>query len=167
MLDRNDTTSIRQALSVSEGDGAAIVNINPFTPEIAEKVRQAIHDSFISKTVQYIVRNGLPGLGFNFRSYEEDWEAFRNWLLSDKGIVSSEEVDQFRRDMDEYLHQVRQTISKTDGRNIELKFFVIRTDRMIRRSKSNPNPLKGRSFFIRSHDMMTLGHTGIAISLPL
>ena len=165
VLDRNDTTSIRQALSVSEGDGAAIVDINPFTPEIAEKVRQAIHDSFISKTDQYSVRNGLPGLGFNFRSYEEDWGAFRNWLLSDKGIISSEEVDQFRREMDEYLHQVKQTILKTDGRNIELKYFVIRTDRMIRTVTVGA---RGRmSYFVRGDRHISSGYDEYHISASI
>lgn len=48
ILDRNDISSIRQALSLSTGDGAAIIDINPFTPEIAEKVRQSIDASYSS-----------------------------------------------------------------------------------------------------------------------
>lgn len=151
VLDQNDTLSIRQALSVSEGDGAAIVNINPFTPEIAEKVRQAIHDSFASKTLHYTAKNGLLGLGFNFRSYEEDWRDFKRWLLSDKGTISSEEIDQFRREVDEYLHQVKQIALRTDGHQVKLKFLIIRTDKMIRHSRRNPNPANRSTYFILKH----------------
>lgn len=53
-------------------------------------------------------------------------------MLSGNQIISSEEIDQFRHEVDEYLDQVKQTILKMDGRNIELIFLSIRTEQMRR-----------------------------------
>lgn len=121
VLDPNDSISIRQALSVSEGDGAAIIDINPFSPEIAEKIRQAI--DYSSRGHHYPIRRSLS----NLVSYEDNWKAFKTLLLGTQ-IISSEEIDQFRKEMEEYLHQVKQVILRTDGQSIELLFSFIQID---------------------------------------
>ena len=131
VLDQNNTIYIYQALSVSRGNGAAIIDINPFTPELAEKIRQAIHEASSDPKRNYANRNGLSGLGFHQSYYEEDWKDFKAWLLEKQQIISSEEIDQFQQQVDEYLHQVKQLILRTDRQNIKLKFFVIRTDKIL------------------------------------
>ena len=129
VLDKNDLSSIRKALSLDQGGGAVSVNINPFTPEIAEKIRQAIHVP--NRGGNYLAANGLPGLGFNLRIYDKEWTLFKDWLLSKTQIISSEEIDQFRKEVDQFLLEVRQTILKTDGQKTKPKFFVIRTDQIL------------------------------------
>lgn len=144
-FDHNDISSIRQALSLDKGDGAAIVDINPFTPEIAEKVRQAINASYSSEL--HFLRHLVV--------FEEegDWEIFQNRLLSDNRIISSEEVNQFRQEVDEYLAQVKQTILKMDGRNIELTFLAIRTEQM------------RRGFVKHAHDKPAHAHWYVSASV--
>lgn len=131
VLDQNNAISIRQALSVSRGYGAAIVNVNTFTPELAEKIRLAIHEALSDPKNNYADRNGLPGLGFFGSLYEEDWTEFKIWLLEKQRKVFSTEIDRFRHQVDEYLYQVKDLIFRTDRQNIKLKFFVIRTDKIL------------------------------------
>lgn len=117
VLDRNDSQSIHQALSVIQGDGAAIININPFTLKIAEKLRKAIRASFFLSD-QFIFRQA---------SYEEDWGEFINgWLLPKTRIISPEEIDQFRKELEKFLSEIKQTILEVDGQIVELETLAIR-----------------------------------------
>lgn len=130
VLDQNDFHSIHQALSTTQSDGAAIIDIRPFTPELAEKIRKAI---LLAKPRSYhrgyFIENSEK-LTFEGFRYEEDWETFKKWLLSKTQIISSEDIDQFRQEVDEFLSEIKQAILKADGQDIKLSYFVIRASRV-------------------------------------
>ena len=141
-LEPNDIISIRQSLS---DDSAAIVNINTFSLEIAEKMRQAIHDASSKNSGMPFFSSTKPGY-FYFNpekrnavqelvlkssngSFEKDWRNFKAWLQNKTQIISSEEIEQFQKEVDEYVEQIKQMISEVDGQSIELYRFVIRTEK--------------------------------------
>ena len=143
VLEPNDVISIRQALSVQHGDGAAIVNINTFTLEIAKKMRQAIISAseknskqpwFQTKPMYFHYhpekRGFISILPFVSRkgSFEKDWRDFKAWLRKNTQIISSEEIDQFQKEVDEYVDQIKQVILEVDGKGIELEQFDIRLE---------------------------------------
>ena len=142
VLESNDITSIQQALNV---DGAAIVNINTFTREIAEKMRQAIHEAssknsklpfFKQKKPDYFYFNPegkhfVPELSFvpKNKLLEKDWRDFKEWLESKTQIISSEEIGQFQTEVNEYIAQIKQMILEVDKQEVELDSFYIRTEK--------------------------------------
>ena len=127
VMDKNDLSTIRGALSVDKGDGAAIVNIHSFPSKLVKKIRKAIHKAIIEDPLDdtYFI-----GMDFRLKSYKSDWETFENWLLSRTKIISSKEIQQFKEEVDQYLYEIKQTILKTDGVNIEPVFTLIRTEIM-------------------------------------
>ena len=161
VLEPNDITSIRQALSYPNGDAAAIVNINTFTLEIAEKMRQAIQDA--SSKNERLPKYTLPEkpLYFHFRdrgrnfvpelqlkaidgSFEKDWGDFKAWLQDKTQIISLEEIEQFQREVDEYVDQIKQMILEVDGQNVEFYNLIIRTEkgRYVSGHKHGPRLIK-------------------------
>lgn len=146
VLKQNDIASIRGALNLQNGEGAAIVNVNTFTLEIAEKMRRAIQDA--SSKNERLPRHTLPEkpLYFHFHarkrnfvpelilnrrgsSFDRDWKDFKAWLQEKTQVISSEEIDQFRKEIDEYIDQIKQMILEVDGQNIELNQLIIRTEK--------------------------------------
>ena len=77
----------------------------------------------------YFIENSEK-LTFEGFRYEEDWETFKKWLLSKTQIISSEDIDQFRQEVDEFLSEIKQAILKADGQDIKLSYFVIRASRV-------------------------------------
>ena len=172
VLDSNDFISIRQALSVSEGNGATIINVNPFTPEIAKKMRLAFIEANPSRN-DYLLGEKVKGV-FGHTYFED----FKSWLLSQTQKVSSAEIEQFQKEMEEYLYQVRYIILKTDRQNIDLIHTVIRTDQSLRfvqghrHGNSSHNdfylissiaPVGWNTFYMRGRQkvLSRLGHTTI------
>ena len=146
VLEPNDITPIRQALSYPNGDATAIVNINTFTLEIAEKMRQAIQEA--SSKNERLPKYTLPEKSLYFHSrdrrrnfvpelqlkaidgsFEKDWGDFKAWLQDKTQIISLEEIEQFQREVDEYADQIKQMILEVDGQNVELYDLIIRTEK--------------------------------------
>ena len=126
VFDKNDVNSIREALSVDKGDGAAIVDINPFTRELAEKIRDTIHRSSILKNLD----PDSYEISFMLKSYEGDWKKFTEQLLLGSQNISHKEIEQFRKEVDQFLNEVRQTIFQTDGQHINPVRISIGTDKI-------------------------------------
>ena len=126
--DRNDISALLKDLSVSQGDGAVVLNINPFTYRIAEKIRQAINalnQPRLSSDDPY-----LAGVVISRTVYKENWLKFKNRLLSETNVVSAKEIDQFRMELDQYFDEVRQTILEMDGKDTYMSYFIIRTEEL-------------------------------------
>lgn len=133
-LDPNDTKAIRNGLDKEMGDGAAAITIELFDKKVAEKIREAMHQIRISE-IGYQPVSSNSGITYEWLNdipiiWQDWWKRLMDKLTS-TGIVSADEIQQFKMELEQFVHTIKTIISKTDRKNIEMTTWSIRTEKTI------------------------------------
>lgn len=123
VLNLNDTEIIKKKLDREQGDGVAAITIEPIDEKIAGNIRDALHQLSEGQA------RPDPSIIIELRdNWESEWEQRLHNKLIATGKVSSNEMQQFKMQINQLAQKIKDLILKIDGKHIETYTLDIRTE---------------------------------------